>query len=196
LTHFVCHLQRIPQLFLCSTTPHIQSYILPTCKMQSSFGPHWDIPRTSSVHQRSPQLTQIKKPEAWHGQVQFYEPTNIRRHRKKFTVARATWPPRSVHLWCKSPASLFSRGNAARKGRHLPVRLIQWSNPIFLPTAYSPALIYFGRERGWWVTCNYPKVLKEKNRKITTCAICWPKSVLHEEKRRDQKNHNVERGPT
>jgi hypothetical protein len=23
------------------------------------------------------------------------------------------------------------------------------SNPIFLPTAYSPALICFGRERGW-----------------------------------------------
>jgi len=37
------------------------------------------------------------------------------------------------------------------------------SNPIFLPTAYSPALIYFGRERGWWITCNYPTVLKEKN---------------------------------
>jgi hypothetical protein len=38
------------------------------------------------------------------------------------------------------------------------------SNPIFLPPAYSPALIYFGQERGWWVTCNYPTVLKEKNR--------------------------------
>jgi hypothetical protein len=58
------------------------------------------------------------------------------------------------------------------------------SNPIFLSPAYSPALIYFGRERGWWVTCNYPAVLKEKNRnrKSTTCAICWLKSVLHEEK--------------
>jgi hypothetical protein len=33
----------------------------------------------------------------------------------------------------------------------------------FLPTAYSPALICFGRERGWWITCNYPTVLKEKN---------------------------------
>ena len=32
-----------------------------------------------------------------------------------------------------------------------------------MPTAYSPALIYFGRERGWWITCNYPAVLKEKN---------------------------------
>jgi hypothetical protein len=37
------------------------------------------------------------------------------------------------------------------------------SNPIFLPTAYSPALICFKRERGWWITCNYPTVLKEKN---------------------------------
>jgi len=37
------------------------------------------------------------------------------------------------------------------------------SNPIFLPTAYSPALTYFGWERGWWITCNYPTVLKEKN---------------------------------
>jgi hypothetical protein len=37
------------------------------------------------------------------------------------------------------------------------------SNPIFLPTAYSPALICFGREKGWWITCNYPTVLKEKN---------------------------------
>jgi hypothetical protein len=37
------------------------------------------------------------------------------------------------------------------------------SNPIFLPTAYSPARICFERERGWWITCNYPTVLKEKN---------------------------------
>jgi hypothetical protein len=35
------------------------------------------------------------------------------------------------------------------------------SNPIFLPTAYSPAFICFGRESGWWIT--YPIVLKEKN---------------------------------
>jgi hypothetical protein len=77
-------------------------------------------------------------------------------------------------------------------------RRVYWSltlsNPIFLPPAYSPALVYFGRERGWWITCNYPTVLKEKNinRKSTTCAICW----LHEEKRREQENHNVGRDPT
>jgi hypothetical protein len=66
-------------------------------------------------------------------------------------------------------------------------------NPIFLPPAYSPALIYFGQERGWWVTCTYPTVLKDKsrNRKSTTCIICWLKSVLHEEKCREQENHNV-----
>jgi hypothetical protein len=69
------------------------------------------------------------------------------------------------------------------------------SNPIFLPPAYSPALIYFGWERGWWIACNYPTVLKEenvnRNRKSTTCAICCLKSVLHEEKRREQENQNV-----
>jgi hypothetical protein len=72
------------------------------------------------------------------------------------------------------------------------------SNPIFLPPAYSAALIYFGRERGWWFTCKYPTVLKEKkrNRKSTTCAICWLKSTLHEEKRWEQENHNVGQGPT
>jgi hypothetical protein len=39
------------------------------------------------------------------------------------------------------------------------------SNPIFLPTAYSPALICFGRWRGCWITCNYPTVLKEKTKR-------------------------------
>jgi hypothetical protein len=76
--------------------------------------------------------------------------------------------------------------------------IIQWINPFqsnfFLP-AYSPALIYFGREWGWWITCNYPITLKDKNinwnRKSTTCTICWLKSVLHEEKRRKQENYNV-----
>jgi hypothetical protein len=43
---------------------------------------------------------------------------------------------------------------------------ITLSNPIFLPTAYSPALVCFGQERGWWITCNYPTVFKEKNMEI------------------------------
>jgi hypothetical protein len=42
-------------------------------------------------------------------------------------------------------------------------KYLTFSNPIFLPTAYPPALICFGRERGWWITCNYSAVLKEKN---------------------------------
>ena len=42
-------------------------------------------------------------------------------------------------------------------------RKLTLSSPIFLPTAYSPALIYCGWERGRWITC-------------------WLKSVLHEEK--------------
>jgi hypothetical protein len=42
-------------------------------------------------------------------------------------------------------------------------RLLILSNPIFLATAYSPALISFGRARGWWITCNYPTVLEKKN---------------------------------
>jgi hypothetical protein len=41
--------------------------------------------------------------------------------------------------------------------------ILTFPSPIFLPTAYSSALTSFGRERGWWITCNYPTVLKEKN---------------------------------
>jgi hypothetical protein len=83
--------------------------------------------------------------------------------------------------------------------RHVPQEdgVLTLSNLIFLPPTYSPALIYFGRERGW-VACNYPTVLKEENRnmKSTACSVCWLKSVLHEEKRWEQENHNVGRGPT
>jgi hypothetical protein len=43
------------------------------------------------------------------------------------------------------------------------VWLLTLSNPNFLPTTYSTALICFGRERGWCITCNYPTVLKDKN---------------------------------
>jgi hypothetical protein len=35
---------------------------------------------------------------------------------------------------------------------------------MFMPTTYSPALISLGRESGWWITCNYPTILKEKNK--------------------------------
>jgi hypothetical protein len=53
-------------------------------------------------------------------QVPYRRPTHIKRRRTKFIVARATWPPGFMHLWCKSPASFSSRGKAARKGGHLP----------------------------------------------------------------------------
>jgi hypothetical protein len=82
---------------------------------------------------------------------------------------------------------LIRRSKGLTSWHVINLELLTLSNPIFLPTAYSPALICFGRERGWWITCNYPAVLKEKtwrNRECTTCAICWLKSVLHEEKGR------------
>jgi hypothetical protein len=41
---------------------------------------------------------------------------------------------------------------------------ITLSIPVFLPNTYSSALICFGWERGWWITCNYPTVLKEKEK--------------------------------
>jgi hypothetical protein len=71
-------------------------------------------------------------------------------------------------------------GGQIQGDQEILVHQLTLSNPIFLLPAYSPALIYFGRERGWWITCNYPTILKEKNinRKSTTCAICWLKSVL------------------
>jgi hypothetical protein len=47
----------------------------------------------------------------------------------------------------------------------IEIKDLTLSNPIFLPPTYSPALIYFGWERGWWITCNYPTVLKEKKQK-------------------------------
>jgi hypothetical protein len=47
-------------------------------------------------------------------------------------------------------------------------KMLNLSNPIFLPPAYCLALIYFGWERGWWVTCNYPTVLKEKKTETET----------------------------
>jgi hypothetical protein len=43
------------------------------------------------------------------------------------------------------------------------------------------------------ITLQFEKRKTNRNRKSTTCAICWLKSVLHEEKRREQENHNVGR---
>jgi hypothetical protein len=58
------------------------------------------------------------------------------------------------------------------------------SNPIFLPTAYSPALSYLGGKEVGRLLVIILQLKKNRNRKSTTCAICWLKSVLHEEKRR------------
>jgi hypothetical protein len=58
---------------------------------------------------------------------------------------------------------LVSSGTADYATAAHSLSLLTLSNPIFLPTAYFSALIYFGQERGWWITRNYPTVLKEKN---------------------------------
>jgi hypothetical protein len=72
-------------------------------------------------------------------------------------------------------------------------KVLTLSNPIFLPPTCSAAVVYFGREGGWWITCGYPAVLKEKsrNRKSKTCSFFWLMSVLHEEKRQEQENHDL-----
>jgi hypothetical protein len=57
---------------------------------------------------------------------------------------------------------MFNPLNAELNPIYHLLALLTLSNPIFLPPTYSPAHIYFGRERGWWITCNYPTVLKEK----------------------------------
>jgi hypothetical protein len=50
-------------------------------------------------------------------------------------------------------------------GNGIGLYYLTLSNPIFLPPAYFSALIYFGLQRGWWITCNYPTVLKEKHKR-------------------------------
>jgi hypothetical protein len=56
--------------------------------------------------------------------------------------------------------SLHVKSSQLAEWKYGPLTL---SNPIFLPTAYSPALICFEPKRGWWITCNYPRGLKGKN---------------------------------
>jgi len=72
------------------------------------------------------------------------------------------------------------------------------SNPIFLPTAYSPALIYFGQERGWWIICNYPTVLKntEKQKEynlrylLATVRTTWGKASDRLRQRANKRDKN------
>ena len=88
-----------------------------------------------------------------------------------------------------------------------------------LPSSYIPAIFVQAKPREY--SARSPVHIKTHglpwNRKSTTCAICWPKSVLHGEKRRtgsdsgagttktcrtssnigaEQENHNVGQGPT
>jgi hypothetical protein len=72
------------------------------------------------------------------------------------------------------------------------------SNPIFLPPAFSPALIYFGLERGWWITCPYymrksvgqaPTAKRENKRNKKKVSDVFRHGA-------EQENHNVGRGPT
>jgi hypothetical protein len=77
--------------------------------------------------------------------------------------------------------------------------ILTLSNPIFLPPAYSPAIIYFGLERGWWITCPYytrksfgqapTAEWENKRNKKKTCRTSSDVGV-------EQENHNVGRGPT
>jgi hypothetical protein len=53
------------------------------------------------------------------------------------------------------------------------ILLLTLSNLIFLPTAYTPALICFGRERGWWITCNYPKEINIEKQKDYNLRYLW-----------------------
>ena len=75
------------------------------------------------------------------------------------------------------------------------------SSPIFLPIAYSPALIYCGRERGWWITCWLKSVLHEEKCRTgpysgageqTQKKKCWTSHDIGAER----ENRNVGQGPT
>jgi len=76
------------------------------------------------------------------------------------------------------------------------------SNPIFLSTAYSPALIYCERERGWWITCWLKSVLHEE--KCWTGSYSGAGEQIQEKKKcrtspdigAEWENHNVGQGPT
>jgi hypothetical protein len=91
-----------------------------------------------------------------------FTPLNIGTYLPHYTVYHAQ---DNLHKYCCKNLTSHTQEHSQK---HLTL-----SNPIFLPPAYSPALIYFGWERSWWITCNYPTVLKEKNRnrKSTTCTM-------------------------
>jgi hypothetical protein len=101
------------------------------------------------------------------------QPHNKRHKKNRLSIRREqeltfTVSPEKIHQTV-TESQVFSKAILKYSSGILnPYKLIgksdlTLSNPIFLPPAYSSALIYFGRERGWWVTCNYPTVLKEKS---------------------------------
>jgi hypothetical protein len=68
----------------------------------------------------------------------------------------------------------------------------------FSATRILPALIYFGLERGWWITCPYyirksvrqaPTAERENKRNKKMCRTSSDIGA-------EQENHNVGRGPT
>jgi hypothetical protein len=68
-------------------------------------------------------------------------------------------------IYCGALFHTFEIYNSNKKRGKINFTGLTVSNPIFLPPACSPALIYFGRERGWWITCNYPSFKREKHKR-------------------------------
>jgi hypothetical protein len=68
--------------------------------------------------------------------------------------------------------------------------LLTLSNPIFPPHTPQHLFILVGKEVGGLlvIILQFLKKNMNRNRKRTTCAICLLKSVLHEEKRREEEN--------
>jgi hypothetical protein len=89
------------------------------------------------------------------GMLRIFSPLKIWRLRPGFNPQ--TWVPKASTLPLDHQTKVTVLKNT-------PWTL---SNPIFLPTTYCPALICFGRERGWWITCNYPTVFKREKHRET-----------------------------
>ena len=127
-------------------------------------------------------------------------------------------------VFCNKP-NAFRSCAAADVGEMFDINPFQsnFSANCILPSSYLfsliPAIFLQAQPREY--NAQSPVHIKTyglpRNRKSTTCAICWPKSVLHEEKRRtgsdsgagatkmcrtssdigaEQENHNVGQGPT
>jgi hypothetical protein len=113
-------------------------------------------------------------------------------HRRSHTAVRLFWNCALVQPFVARNNKLQVKLNHWRKVRGLNPFQSNFSANRILPSAY---LFWAGKRLVGY--CNYPIVLKEKNRnrKSTLRAICWLKSILHEEKRREQENQNIGRSP-